>query len=329
MNLGPAELHGKSPLAHTRHAKSHGTFSMKRISSDTARPVAWDDLQVFTAVCDAGSVSGAARRLGVNHSTVLRRIGSLETTLGVRLFDRLPSGYALTAPGNALAGRLAGMAEQVDSAQRQLMGLDEAIEGVIRLTSTDTLLHGLLMPLLADFRARHPGVQLQVVVNNSFLSLTKREADVAIRGSNKPPDHLVGRRVGNIQTALYGARAYLKSLGRRAGWDDYDFVAPDESLSHLEQAKWLHRQVAPQRIAMRLDSLVGMVDAVRHGAGVGMLLCPLADACDDLVQLAPPDPRHDTQVWILTHPDLKQVARIRAFTQFMADALGRDPRLSH
>ena len=302
---------------------------MKHTTVDTTRPVAWDDLQVFSAVSQAGSVSGAARQLRVNHSTVLRRIGSLEDTLGVRLFDRLPGGYALTASGNALAERLAGVAEQVDAAQRLLMGRDEAIEGVIRLTSTDTLLHGMLMPLLAAFRAEHPGVQLQVVVNNSFLSLTKREADVAIRGSNKPPENLVGRRVGNIQTALYGARASLKSLGRRAGIDDYAFVGPDESLSHLEQAKWLQKNVAPERIAMRVDSLVGMVDAVRHGAGVGMLLCPLADACDDLVQLQAPDPRHDTQVWILTHPDLKQVARIRTFTQFMADALNRDPRLAH
>jgi DNA-binding transcriptional LysR family regulator len=295
----------------------------------SARPLAWDDLQVFSAVCQAGSVSGAARQLHVNHSTVLRRIASLEDSLGLRLFDRLPGGYALTAAGNALAERLAGVAEQVDRAQRQLTGQDEEIKGVIRVTSTDTLLHGLLMPLLVDFRARHPGVQLQVVVNNSFLSLTRREADVAVRGSNKPPGNLVGRRVGNIQTALYGSRAYLKSLGRKAGVDDCLFVAPDESLSHLEQAQWLQKHVPSERIALRVDSLLGMLEAVRHGAGAGMLLCPLADACDDLKQLAPPDPRHDTQVWILTHPDLKQVARIRAFTQFLFDALSRDTRLAH
>jgi DNA-binding transcriptional LysR family regulator len=301
---------------------------MKPAAVDT-RPPSWDDLQVFSAVCDAGSISGAAQRLFVNHSTVLRRVASLEDALGVRLFDRLPTGYALTSSGNELAEKLAGVAEQVESAQRALMGLDEEIKGVIRLTSTDTLLHGTLMPLLAGFRSRHPGVQIQVVVNNSFLSLTKREADVAVRGSNKPPQNLVGRRVGDIQTALYGSRGYLKSLGRNAGFDDYRFVAPDESLSHLEQSKWLQKNVPPSHIALRVDSLVGMVDAVRHGAGVGMLLCPLADAVGDLVQLAPPDPQLDTQVWILTHPDLKQVARVRAFTQFLFEALSVDPGLRH
>lgn len=301
---------------------------MKAAAVDTC-PLSWDDLQVFSAVCHAGSISGAAQRLFVNHSTVLRRVASLEDALGVRLFDRLPTGYALTSSGNELAEKLAGVAEQVESAQRALMGLDEEIKGVIRLTSTDTLLHGILMPLLAGFRSRHPGVQIQVVVNNSFLSLTKREADVAVRGSNKPPQNLVGRRVGDIQTALYGSRGYLKSLGRNAGFDDYRFVAPDESLSHLEQSKWLQKNVPPSHIALRVDSLVGMVDAVRHGAGVGMLLCPLADAVGDLVQLAPPDPQLDTQVWILTHPDLKQVARVRAFTQFLFEALSVDPGLRH
>ena len=292
-------------------------------------PVSWDDLQFFLAVCRAGSISGAARLLAVNHSTVLRRIGSLEDALGARLFDRLPGGYALTASGNELSEQLAGVAEQMEAAQRRLMGLDEEIKGVIRLTAPDTLVHGLLMPLLRQFRERHPAVQLQVVENNSFLSLTKREADVAVRGSNRPPENLVGRRVGDIQTALYASRAYLKSLGKAHGFDDYAWVAPDEALSHLEQAKWLGKRVAPSRIVMRVDSLVGMVDAVEHGVGVGMLLCPLASTRADLVQLAPPQREMDTQIWILTHPDLRQVARMRAFTQFLFDALRSDPRLVH
>ncbi|WP_280151345.1 LysR family transcriptional regulator [Piscinibacter sp. XHJ-5] len=293
------------------------------------RPLSWDDLQVFLAVCRAGTISAAARQLAVNHSTVLRRLGSLEDSLSVRLFDRLPGGYALTSSGNALSERLAGMADQVEAAQRELLGQDEAIRGVIRVTSTDTLLHGLLMPLIVQFHHRHPGVQVQVTVNNSFLSLTRREADVALRGSNRPPQNLVGRRVGDIQTALYASRDYLKTLGRKPSVDDCRFVAPDESLSHLEQAKWLHRHVDASRIALRVDSLVGMVDAVAHGAGAAMLLCPLADARPELVQLAPPDPALATQVWILTHPDLKQVARVRAFTHFLFTALSADPRLTH
>ncbi len=295
----------------------------------SSRPLSWDDVQVFLSVVQQGSIAGAARALGVNHSTVLRRIASLEDTLAARLFDRLPSGYALTASGNDLADRLAGIGEQMDGAHRHLMGIDVEVKGVIRLTSTDTLVHGVLMPLLARFRKAHPAVQVQVVMNNTFLSLTKREADVAVRGSNRPPENLVGRRVGDIQTALYASKGYLKEVGRHAGHDDHAWVAPDEGLSHLEQAKWLAKNVDPTRIALRVDSLVGMVDAVQSGIGVGLLLCPLADARPELVQLAPPEPALNTRIWILTHPDLKQVARIRAFTQFLFDALSQDPRLAH
>lgn len=294
-----------------------------------ARPLPWDDLQAFAAVCQAGTIGGAAARLAVNHSTVLRRIAALEAGLGVRLFDRLRGGYAPTAAGNELAERLAGVAEQIDSAQRRLLGHDEQIRGAIRLTTTDTLLPGVLMPLLAGFAARHPAVQLQIAVNNTFASLTRREADVAVRGSNRPPENLVGRRVGGIRTALYASAGYLAALGPRRPLHAMRFVAPDESLSHLEQAKWLRRNVPDERIALRVDSLVGMVDAVAAGIGAGMLLCPLADARGDLVQLQPPDAQLDTQVWILTHPDLRQVARIRAFTQFLFESLSADPRLAH
>jgi len=297
--------------------------------SNTPPALDWADLQYFAAVVRSGSIAGAARALRVNHSTVLRRIASLEAALGVRLFDRLPGGYALTTEGNELNEQLAGLDEQVDAAQRRLTGRDAAITGTIRLTTTDTLLHGLLMPVLARFHAAHPGVQVQVAINNSFSSLTQREADVALRGSNRPPPNLVGRRVGDIQTALYASRAYLKSLGRHADIAAYRWVGSDESLAHLEQAKWLRRNVDEARVALRVDSLVGMVDAVAHGVGAGLLLCPLADTRSELVRLAPPDPALDTQVWILTHPDLRQVARMRVFTQFVFDALSVDVRLAH
>jgi len=289
----------------------------------------WDDLQYFLAVSRLGSISRAAAALQVNHSTVLRRLGSLESALGVTLFDRLPGGYAPTSAGNALADSLAGVAEQIESAQRQLMGGDLAIEGVVRLTTTDTLAQGLLMPVIAAFQRDHPRVQVQLTINNSFSSLTQREADVAVRGTNKPPGNLVGRRVGTIQTGLYAARGYLKTLGRAHTPQDYRWVAPDESLSHLEQARWLRTHVPPDRVALRADSLVGMVEAVTQGLGVGLLLCPLANVRRELVALQPPAPEFDTELWVLTHPDLRQVARVRAFAQHLYEALSQDPRLLH
>jgi DNA-binding transcriptional LysR family regulator len=289
----------------------------------------WDDLRYFLAVSRAGSLSGAAKKLGVNHSTVLRRLSGLEARLDVRLFERFQTGYAMTAAGEDLHARLEPLAEQIEALERQLGGLNAALTGTIRITSTDTMVHGLLTPSLAQFRRAHPGIQLQVVVNNTFLNLTKREADVAVRPSNQPPDNLVGRPVGAIQTAVYASKKYL-SESAKAGlaatdWAAHPWVALDEGLSHVAQARWFASHVPPERAALRADSLLGMVDAVREGIGLGMLLCLLAEREDDLVRLAPPPRELDTQVWVLTHPDLRRVQRVKALTDHLYETLQRHP----
>lgn len=290
----------------------------------------WDDLRYFLAVARVGSLSGAAKHLNVNHSTVLRRLGGLENRLRARLFERMPTGYVMTPAGETLRERLRGLDDQIEAAQRQLSGLDLRLCGAIRVTSTDTLMHGLLTPYLAEFRKAHPGIQLQLVVNNTFLSLTKREADVAIRPSNKPPEHLIGRRIGRIQTAVYASRAYLRknvkkmpkeTIDETLDWSAFDWVAPDEGLAHLAQAKWVRTHVPAERIAVRVDSLLGMAAAVRQGMGLGLLLCLLAEQEREMVRVAGPFEEMDTQVWILTHPDLKSVARIKAFTDFLYERL--------
>lgn len=291
-------------------------------------PLPWDELQTFVAVCVSGSIAGAAAALGVNHSTVLRRIAALERNVGAPLFDRIQGRYRLSATGVGLHGRLGPMAERIGAAQRDLRGAENEMAGVIRLTTTDTLAHGLLMPPIEAFCRSHPAVQVQVIVNNQFLSLARREADLAIRGSNRPPDQLIGRHVGDIRTAPYASRSYLRSLGRQRRLEAMDWIAPDETLAHLAQARWLARTIPPERVAMTVDSLVGMVQAVEHGLGAAMLLCPLADARAGLVRLAEPEAALDTQVWILSHPDMRQVARVRAFSQFLFDTLSRDPRLA-
>lgn len=294
----------------------------------------WDDLKYFLAVQQGGSISAAASRLQVNHSTVLRRLARLEEALGARLFERLTTGYLLTSTGEALAADLAGLREQVDTAERHVMGQDQAIRGTIRITSTDTLFASLLTGLLAAFRALHPQVQLELVMNNALLSLTRREADVAVRGSNHPPEHLVGQRVGRLQTAPYASHAYLAEHRNRPDWTErnwpqYDWIGPDTSLSHLAQAHWLSTHVPTSCVVARSDSLVGMVQCVRAGMGVAMLLCPLGESEPSLQRLSEPDPSLDIEVWVLAHPDARRVARVRALTDFLYTHLRTDPRLAH
>ena len=281
----------------------------------------WDDLRYFLAIDRSGSIAAAAKYLGTSHSTVLRRVAKLEEKLGARLFERLPAGYAMTSAGERLRTRLDGVAERIEGAQRELSGLDTRPSGTIRITSTDTLAHGLLMPHLRAFREAHPAIRLELVLNNAFLSLTKREADVAIRPSNRPPENLVGRRIGRVRTALYAARTHARAS---RDWQSYDWVVPGEGLAHLDQSKWVAANVPPERVTATVDSLLAMVGAVRAGLGIGFLLTFLADGHDDLVQLAAPDPALDTEIWMLTHSDLRDVPRIRLFMNFIHERLRTD-----
>ncbi|GAB2847270.1 LysR family transcriptional regulator [Pseudoduganella ginsengisoli] len=285
----------------------------------------WEDLRYFAAVCDGGSVAAAARTLAVNHSTVLRRLDSLERTLGVRLFERFQTGYVMTPAGDTLRERMGPLAEQVAAAQRAVEGRDTALSGDIRITTTDTLARSMLLPALACFRRLHPDVRLHLVVNNAFLNLNRREADVALRPSNTPPDTLVGKRLGAMHSAIFGAPGYLKAARGRGiapdNWAEHDWVGLDDSLAHLAQARWLAGNVPDHRIALRTDSLLTMVDAVREGVGLAPLLVHLAGNDRNLRQLTPHDPAFDTGLWLLTHRDLKDTARIRALMDFLYDEL--------
>lgn len=289
----------------------------------------WDDYQYFLAVATSGSVSAAARKLGQSHSTVIRRLDKLEGALDVRLFERFQSGYVLSASGEELLALLGPIDEGMQDVARKIGGRDAALQGSIRVTTTDTLLETLVLPAVSAFRLAYPGVHLQLAVDNRFVNLSRRDADVAIRPSNAPPDNLVGRKVGRLRTAPYAAQAYLDRRGEAGdGWDSYDWVAPDDALGHLRQAAWLRQHVPIERQVLSVDSLLGMAGAVEAGLGAGMLLCLLAEARRGLVQLAPPDPALDTELWILSHPDLRRVKRIRAFTDFLFQELSRHPGLA-
>lgn len=289
----------------------------------------WGHVQYFLAVAESGSIQKAAQRLGVNHSTVLRRIAALEQQLGSRLFDRLPGGYALTSAGNQLAEHLDGMTEQLEGAERQVRGLDTALRGAVRVTSSDIVVEGLLMPLLAQFRRRHPQVQVQLVMNYGFAALSRSEADVAVRGADEAPPHLVAQRVGHVESVLCASPQYLRALGRELPLEQHRWVVVDESLAFAMFDQWFRERVAPERVAARVDSLVGVADAVAQGLGVGFVPRPLVAARPDLVPLGPPEPRLHKPIWVLMHPDVQHTARARALYRFLVESLLADPHLAH
>lgn len=282
----------------------------------------WDDLRYVLAVASAGSLAGAARALHVNHTTVLRRVGALEKRLGLRLFERLPTGYVLTAGGEELVAAARHVDETVTDLERKLVGRDLRPSGVVRVTTPDTLMASILPEILAEFHETHPGIQVEIVVSNLMVNLTKRDADVAIRPARTAPDTLIGRRIARIAFAIYGSRRYLSKHSAK-DLDRHRWVAPDESLAQTSVAQWMRSARRNSEIALRADSLLALCQAAQAGLGLAALPCYLGDTAPDLVRMRPPIPEMDTALWILTHEDLRHTARIRAFTEFAAAAFAR------
>lgn len=276
----------------------------------------WDDLRIIQAIVSTGTLAGAGRRLDTSHATVFRRLNAIEARLGVALFERSRMGYVATSAGEDLAAVAARVETEIVAAERRVAGRDLRLSGSVRVTTTDTLMMGILSPCLADFRAEHPDIALEVAISNRLFNLSQRDADVAIRPSDSPPEHLVGRRVGRIAQAVYGRRDLPAK-----DFHDADWVGPDRHLGYAALERWMTRAGVTERCCYRVDTLLGMLAAVRDGQGLAVLPCYLADAEPSLCRFGEPIHELATDLWLLTHPDLRRVARVRAFMTFMADAL--------
>jgi DNA-binding transcriptional LysR family regulator len=280
--------------------------------------LAWADIRVVLAVARAGSLLGAAARLGTSHPTVFRRIRRIEAALGTRLFERSRAGYAATPAGDEIAALAGRMEDDVAALERRLLGRDLRPSGTVRITTTDTIMSSFLAPLLKRLRARHPEIVLEIVVANQFFSLSKRDADVALRPSRDAPENLVGRRIGDIATAVYRARTLAAPAPD--DWGRADWLVPDDSLSELPSAKWLAARGLDRRAALRANSLVTLRDAAGAGAGLAVLPCYLGDPAG-LARVGAPIPELASALWLLTHPDLRATPRIRAVLDGLAEFL--------
>lgn len=288
----------------------------------------WNDLRYALAIARQGGLAGAARELGVDHSSVYRRLGRLERELGVRLFERHRSGYRLTPAGERLADSAGRIETEAAHAERDLMGADLRAAGTVRVSTSEALALYLLPPMLADFRQKHAEIGLEIVVSNQPVDLTRRDADVAIRVTASPPEHLVGRRVGNAGYAAYASRKLLRRTGAASELSTFDWLGFDETVARFPQARWLARTVPSANIVMRFDSLCAMLRACELGAGVAVLPCFLGDASTGLARLEGTGADDEMSVYVLTHPDLRRSARIRACLQFFGDRIAAEgPRL--
>ncbi|MFA6967149.1 LysR family transcriptional regulator [Bosea sp. (in: a-proteobacteria)] len=288
--------------------------------------LAWDDFRLVKAIADHDGLTGAASALGVNHSTVFRRLGQIEEQVGLQLFERRKTGYVATAAGVEMAALAGRVEEDVAAFSRRLAGRDVAPSGEVRVTTTDTLYLNLLLPIFAAFRTLHPAIRLDIVIGNQALNLSKRDADVAIRASDAPAETLVGRRLATLTWAIYGRTGDTAKPAEgepSASLFARDWVALGDQLGHLKAARYVRDKVAPERIALKSSAVLGLAEAVEQGLGIGPLPCFIADQRPTLARLLPPDPDFSTGLWILTHPDIRNAPRVRAFMDFVGGELAK------
>lgn len=276
----------------------------------------WDDIRYFLAVARSGSLSAAGRHLGVSQPTVSRRLAGMEARLSARLFDHIENRYVLTAAGEEMFATAHSMEEQVADIDRRVAGKDLSVTGKLLLTCTETLASLCLAPCLAEFVRLHPGIDLTVSCTFQHLSLNRREADVAIRVTAKPPDTLVGRRLLTVAMGIYAGTG-MKAAGQHI--EDLDWIGwQDETYNEM-----VTRALYPAaRIRHRVDDMLAMCAMARNGMGVAMLPCYVGDSDAGLRRMiAAPITTGVMGLWVLSHPDVRRSARVRVFTAFIADAI--------
>ncbi len=281
----------------------------------------WDDLRYVLAIARSGTLGDAAKALGVAHSTVYRRLAAFEETHGVRLFDRATSGYALTDAGRELVAVAERVEAQIVEAERRLVGSGADLAGEVSVAAPEALGESIcaLLPALA---ASHPQIVIRLTVSADVVDLARREADVAIRAMQKPPESLFGRKLTDVTFAVYGRRDLVEHE------EDAAWVVFDESFAHTPQAKWEAAHVAAARVRARLGTRSLFVAAVRAGLGVGILPCGIGDQEASLRRIGAPIPELVAPLWILTHADLKDVPRVRVVMDFLGARLGHLGRLA-
>lgn len=290
------------------------------INPAAAAVLQWDDVRHFLALARHGSLSGAARRLAVEHSTVARRVEALEHALGLRLFDRLPRGWTLTPEGEALAEQAGRMEDEALAFSRLALGVG-ALQGTVRISAPPVIASHFLVPRLLPRREAWPGITLDIVGESREANLARGEADLAVRLSRPSAGGLVARPLGQLGYGLYATPGYA---ARPA--DAWQFLGYDDSLSQVPQQKWLDEVAAGRRFILRSNDLAALLQGARSGHGITALPHFLGAGDPALAPLAGGPCPTLRPIWLVMHPDVRRSPRVRtvadALLSVFADAAG-------
>lgn len=287
----------------------------------------WDDVRIFLAIARHGSLTAAARAVRVTQPTMGRRLEVLEDRLGVRLFERTPTGAVLTEFGASVLPDAERMELAALSLERRVAGRDTGLEGIVRLTCVDWFGVHVLAPVIAGFASQYPSITIELAADARVYNLARRETDIAIRFTGFDQNGVIQRRVGDIAYGLYAASDYLGRCGMpdfAKGCSGHTLITMHEEASHLAEVRWLLEKAAPQaRIGFRSSSRDAQEKAALAGVGLAILPRCMADQRPQLQRLAPKSPPPGREIWLGYHEDMRETPRIRAVANFIADALRR------
>jgi len=285
----------------------------------------WNDLRHLIAISRHGSTLAAAKALGVNQSTVHRRLLELERRIGFDLVKRRPTGYSLSELGQALIDDVMGVETAVEHLERKIGALKLDLNGIIRLTCPEPIVPRIAASGLIDrFQHRYPGLVVEFVTSDRYLDLAKGEADVAFRSGEPVDESLVGRKICDSVWAIYAGKSYVQQHGRPESLDDlaqHALIGFDGIMQNHRVAKWLPTVVPQAHIAGRSSSMLGVVSSVKAGIGIAPLPTTLGDAEDTLVRVLPPVPELTRAWYLLTAADLRRTPRIAAFVDHLLEDL--------
>ncbi|MCB1501284.1 MAG: LysR family transcriptional regulator [Bauldia sp.] len=284
------------------------------------RAMEWNDLSLILAIGRHGSLSGAARAVGQTHSTVFRRINAIEKKTGVRFFDRFRHGYVMTDAGQTALEYAERVETEFHALGREVLGRDETLRGRIRVTCPEAFAEEDAPPIIARFCERHPEIRIDLSPGHGALDLNRREAEIAIRVTRAPPPSAYGRKICDFRFAFFAAPAYMARHPGRA-FSEQTFCLIDGTSDWLVPMLWKTKDAAEQSTALQCRSSRAVQNAAAEGLGATLLPCYVGDADDRLVRISDTFAPLDMEFWVLTHPDLRRTARVRAFMTHVYEEL--------
>lgn len=285
-----------------------------------------DDLKFVLTVDREGGLAAAARTLNINYSTAHRRLDGIERRLGIRLFQRLRSGYCLTREGETVSEAAREIEAKVLSVERHVVGTDQKLPGTIRVGTSQMLGLYLLPDMLNQFLREYPEVKLDLSITDDLANLRHSDADVVIRGTGTPPPYLVGRSIAPIPFGAYVRKDMIGGKKARS-LQHYEWIGITNNDPHAPLTRWLDKLVPGAKRRFRVDSAAGLREAVLRGLGTAVIPCLTGDQMPELVRISEVRTEPGFNLWILSHADLRRSARIKAFMKFLEKLLKASPLL--